>query len=73
MLNHQSAMSEPQMSQTSSPNFSNSGSAGAAQSATVSTTVNEEDIDPFTYRPPLTKWDYLKVRNITTTVLYTTT
>ena len=23
--------------------------------------VNEEDIDPFTYRPPLTKWDYLKV------------
>ena len=23
--------------------------------------VNDEDIDPFTYRPPLTKWDYVKV------------
>ena len=24
--------------------------------------VNEEDIDPFTYHPPFTKWDYLKVQ-----------
>ena len=23
--------------------------------------INEEDIDPFTYHPPFTKWDYLKV------------
>lgn len=26
--------------------------------------ISEEEIDPFTYRPPLTRWDYLKVSNI---------
>ena len=27
----------------------------------MSINLNEEDIDPFTYHPPFTKWDYLKV------------
>ena len=27
--------------------------------------VNQEEmIDPFTYRPPLTKWDYVKVSHL---------
>ena len=40
---------------------------GSAQTVRVdlsSSSVNEEDIDPFTYHPPFTKWDYLKVCNI---------
>ena len=37
-------------------------SNGDATSIDLSVSVNEEDIDPFTYRPPFTKWDYLKVR-----------
>ena len=28
----------------------------------MSVSVREEDIDPFTYRPQFTKWDYIKVR-----------
>lgn len=31
------------------------------RSHTQAAKVNDEDIDPFTYRPPLTKWDYVKV------------
>ena len=64
-------MTEPQISQTdihgssgsrptSESPSSRTVSFGAQFSQTV--TVSEEDIDPFTYRPPLTKWDYLKVR-----------
>ena len=33
----------------------------AATSINLSDSWNEEDIDPFSYYPPLTKWDYFKV------------
>lgn len=37
---------------------------GSAQTTEVDLSngsINEEDIDPFTYHPSFTKWDYLKV------------
>lgn len=54
---------------------SSSGFTGSAQTNTresrvdlSSNAVNEEDIDPFTYHPPFTKWDYLKVRQYDHTI-----
>ena len=35
--------------------------AQAATSIDLTNSTKEEDIDPFTYHPPFTKWDYLKV------------
>ena len=43
------------------------GSAQVTRLNLSNSSVIEEDIDPFTYHPPFTKWDYLKVCNI---VLY---
>ena len=37
------------------------GSQVAAVEATRTVPQKDEEIDPFSYRPPLTKWDYLKV------------
>ena len=37
------------------------GSQVAAVAETRSVPQKDEEIDPFSYRPPLTKWDYLKV------------
>ena len=37
------------------------GSAQATRVDLSNSFINEEDIDPFTYHPPFTKWDYLKV------------
>ena len=34
---------------------------GDEASTNPSDLINEEDIDPFSFYPPLTKWDYLKV------------
>ena len=63
---------EPQMSQDEPmpgstgfdpyPPTSISTGAHSITACTAAVKINEEDIDPFTYRPPLTKWDYLKVR-----------
>ena len=33
----------------------------ATSAVDLSASVREEDIDPFTHRPRLTKWDYVKV------------
>ena len=33
----------------------------APTSIDLSVSVKEEEIDPFTHRPPFTKWDYIKV------------
>lgn len=35
--------------------------AAGATSVNLSDSWNDEDLDPFSYRPPLTKWDYFKV------------
>ena len=35
--------------------------ADAPTNIDLSSSVREEDIDPFTYYPPFTKWDYIKV------------
>ena len=34
--------------------------------------VSEEEIDPFTYRPPLTRWDHLKVSRVTASHVFRT-
>ena len=54
-------MSEPQMSKNVNGSGFSTDSLSSRSTGSDSMTMNEEDIDPFTYRPPLTKWDYLKV------------
>lgn len=36
-------------------------SAEATTTVDRSNSTREEDVDPFSYRPPYTKWDYIKV------------
>ena len=41
--------------------FNSAAGGTSVNRANLSDSWNDDDLDPFSYGPPLTKWDYLKV------------
>ena len=53
--------SQPQCAGNPPELVSSAANKAAQTSVELSGFVKEDDIDPFTYYPPFTKWDYIKV------------